>query len=137
MARVRTGAVLLAGCALAAALQGCVGPSAFPSFDVTSGPEDVLPLELSAVLDEEGETREVTVRFVAEYEGHDLYLIRYSGLSPCLGIANGGNSVISCGGADGRLTVEASTIGTFELAPAPIGELDGWAVLSENVRVKN
>lgn len=55
----------------------------------------------------------------------------------CLGLANGDNSFVSCGGADGQLTAEMVSVGIFEMAPAQIGQRDGWTVLSENIRVKN
>lgn len=122
--------------ALLLALCGC-SESAYPIFDSPAEESDELP----AVFDDlepdfVARYDSSSVRFAAEHEGAELYLIKDDVGGICLAIASGNNSSIACG-AVGRLGTSTSGAGEFEVDPAPIAERDGWTILSENICVKD
>ena len=46
------------------------------------------------------------------------------------------NDSVACSGRNGPMGT-TGPFGSIELADAPIGEREGWTVISENIRVEN
>lgn len=118
-------------------LAGCSGNSGYPIFDREPTSADVLPPEVASMFEEQPAVDLDSSRFAATHEGADLYLLEGTGGMICIALAKGEQSSTACGGGGGPLGVTSGTIGTFVIGAAPIDELDGWTVLSENIRVEN
>lgn len=127
---VRWGLVLVA-CTIA--LSGCSG-NAYPIFDREATDADAMPDDLASFVGDDFDID--SFRLSASYGDADLYLVKTTEGIPCLGIAAGSRSTISCA-AGGLLGAGSAGVGSFEMGPAPIGERDGWTVLSDNIRVSD
>ena len=127
------GAVLLAAAALL--LSGCA-PSDYPIFDREASEEDFLPTEVETLwTDGQLDLLERdTIRHAATWKSIELFLARDPKGGVCLVIWDGAESSMACGGA---ILGVSNTDSRFEVQPAPIGEKDGWIVLSENIRVED
>jgi len=117
-------------------LTACV-PSTIPAFDRAATEQDALPdgaedLWPDRSFDNLGADE---VRHAVTWETADLFFIRQRSGDTCLFVWDPPESVMACGGG-GMLGLDGPKC-NFEMHPAPIGEKDGWTVISENIRVED
>ena len=121
--------------ALPLMLGGCA-PSGFPAFDRTQSPDDRLPREIVETI-EMGDFDLSTARAAGEYHGVEFYVLQpREGTGPCIAIADGVYSSISCG-AGGRVEVGTHSGVDVRLAPAYAPVPDGWVSVGDNVVVRD
>lgn len=131
---VRSVLLLLVVCGLVA---GC-SASRFPIFDRPATTDDKLPEVFENFDADQLDRFDLrTARLAATYDGVGLYMIRTTEGLPCLAIASDAAPVIGCGGLEGEFGTSVADVGEFEVRPAPIDVIDGWEVLSDNIRVRS
>ena len=118
-------------------VSGCSVSDGYPIFLRPAETSDTLPAQLAISADEQ-DIDVATSRLAASFEEVNFYLLetRTSG-GICVAIdAADDNDSVACSGRNGLLGTSGS-FGSIEVADAPIGERDGWTVISENIRIEN
>ena len=81
-----------------------------------------------------------TSRLAASFEDVDFYLVETNTLGGvCVAIDAGDDDrsdSVACSGRNALLGT-SGPFGSIEVANAPIGEREGWTVISENIRIQD
>ena len=123
---------------VATVMSGCSPSDGYPLFLRPAESSDTLPAHLATM----GHLQDLdlaTSRLAASFEDVDFYLVETNTLGGvCVAIDAGDDrsDLVACSGRNGLLGA-SGPFGSIEVAGAPIGEREGWTVISENIRIQN
>ena len=123
--------------AVAMVMSGCSPSDGYPIFLRPAESSDTLPAHLATM----GDLQDLdlaTSRLAASFEDVDFYLVETNTSGGvCVAIdAGDDNDSVACSGRNALLGT-SGLFGSIEVADAPIGEREGWTVISENIRIQN